>query len=87
DTTIVKASVLVDYATKSDLNGAISSATTALTSSYKTYADAKATEVKSAVDANLTQNYYTKAGVDSAVSGGVEKFKASLTNGVIGGRN
>ncbi|EOD6067747.1 interleukin-like EMT inducer domain-containing protein [Acinetobacter baumannii] len=87
DNTIVNSSVLVNYATKSDMSGAIANATTALTSQYKTYTDSKAAEVKSAVDANLTQNYYTKANVDQAVSGGVEKFKASLTNGGIGGRN
>ncbi|HAV2962718.1 TPA: hypothetical protein JH903_003115 [Acinetobacter baumannii] len=87
DNTIVNSSVLVNYATKSDMSGAIANATTALTSQYKTYTDSKAAEVKSAVDANLTQNYYTKANVDQAIAGGVEKFKASLTNGGIGGRN
>lgn len=87
DNTLVNSSVLVNYATKSDMSGAVANATTALTSQYKTYTDNKAAEVKSAVDANLTQNYYTKAGVDSAVSGGVEKFKASLTDRGIGARN
>ncbi|MFX9004153.1 hypothetical protein ABTN42_21745, partial [Acinetobacter baumannii] len=64
DNNIVNSSVLVKYATKSDMSGAIANATTALTSQYKTYTDSKAAEVKSAVDANLTQNYYNKANVD-----------------------
>ncbi|MDC5355693.1 carbohydrate binding domain-containing protein [Acinetobacter baumannii] len=80
DNTIVNSSVLVNYATKSDMSGAIANATTSLTSQYKTYTDSKAAEVKSAVDANLTQNYYTKANVDQAIAGEVQKINSAINN-------
>ncbi|WP_052209183.1 interleukin-like EMT inducer domain-containing protein, partial [Acinetobacter sp. A47] len=89
DSTLVKSSVLVNYATKSDMNGAISNATTTLTSQYKKYADDKAadglkyTDNKAAnvvkdMDAKLTNNYYTKADTDKAVAGEISKFGATV---------
>ncbi|HCW3892783.1 TPA: carbohydrate binding domain-containing protein [Acinetobacter baumannii] len=80
DNTLVRSSVMTNYATKSDLSGAVANATTTLTSQYKTYTDSKAAEVKSAVDANLTQNYYTKAKVDQAIAGEVQKINSSINN-------
>lgn len=38
-------------------------------------------------ESNLTNNYYTKTQSDSAISGQVQQFKTSLTNGGIGGTN
>lgn len=58
-------------------------AITGLTSSLSTVAQ----QVAQKLDASAINNYYTKAETNQVAAGEVSQFKASLTNGAIGGLN